>query len=107
MARSASSSRSSHPRSCTAGSTRPTDSTPWAILLALVALVLLLTHVLVDPIAQRFDSNHSGELDEAELAQAITQLAAPQTASVVAQTCLLYTSPSPRDRTRSRMPSSA
>ena len=24
-----------------------------------------------------------------------------------AQTCLLYTSPSPRDRTRSRMPSSA
>ena len=27
--------------------------------------------------------------------------------SVLAQTCLLYTSPSPRDRTRSRMPSSA
>ena len=26
---------------------------------------------------------------------------------VTAQTCLLYTSPSPRDRTRSRMPSSA
>ena len=26
---------------------------------------------------------------------------------VPAQTCLLYTSPSPRDRTRSRMPSSA
>ena len=25
----------------------------------------------------------------------------------VAETCLLYTSPSPRDRTRSRMPSSA
>ena len=25
----------------------------------------------------------------------------------VAQACLLYTSPSPRDRTRSRMPSSA
>ena len=28
-------------------------------------------------------------------------------ASAVAMTCLLYTSPSPRDRTRSRMPSSA
>ena len=28
-------------------------------------------------------------------------------ASEVAKTCLLYTSPSPRDRTRSRMPSSA
>ena len=27
--------------------------------------------------------------------------------SVAAETCLLYTSPSPRDRTRSRMPSSA
>ena len=26
---------------------------------------------------------------------------------VMAETCLLYTSPSPRDRTRSRMPSSA
>ena len=26
---------------------------------------------------------------------------------VLATTCLLYTSPSPRDRTRSRMPSSA
>ena len=29
------------------------------------------------------------------------------TAPVVTNTCLLYTSPSPRDRTRSRMPSSA
>ena len=28
-------------------------------------------------------------------------------ASHIIQTCLLYTSPSPRDRTRSRMPSSA
>ena len=27
--------------------------------------------------------------------------------SIIAHTCLLYTSPSPRDRTRSRMPSSA
>ena len=26
---------------------------------------------------------------------------------ILAKTCLLYTSPSPRDRTRSRMPSSA
>ena len=29
------------------------------------------------------------------------------TGGVVDKTCLLYTSPSPRDRTRSRMPSSA
>ena len=30
-----------------------------------------------------------------------------QLATAVSQLCLLYTSPSPRDRTRSRMPSSA
>ena len=30
-----------------------------------------------------------------------------QTTSYVFKNCLLYTSPSPRDRTRSRMPSSA
>ena len=30
-----------------------------------------------------------------------------QIISILANTCLLYTSPSPRDRTRSRMPSSA
>ena len=32
---------------------------------------------------------------------------AEATAKTLAQSCLLYTSPSPRDRTRSRMPSSA
>ena len=31
----------------------------------------------------------------------------PKAFSGIAHTCLLYTSPSPRDRTRSRMPSSA
>ena len=31
----------------------------------------------------------------------------PQTLAEAAKPCLLYTSPSPRDRTRSRMPSSA
>ena len=35
---------------------------------------------------------HLGQIDEAK---------------TIYQTCLLYTSPSPRDRTRSRMPSSA
>ena len=33
--------------------------------------------------------------------------AAPRIAAVLEKACLLYTSPSPRDRTRSRMPSSA
>jgi len=39
-----------------------------------------------------------------------SQLAAQQLASadsIASNICLLYTSPSPRDRTRSRMPSSA
>ena len=40
--------------------------------------------------------------DEAE-----GSLAVVQSAIARAQICLLYTSPSPRDRTRSRMPSSA
>ena len=31
----------------------------------------------------------------------------PETGEVLLKRCLLYTSPSPRDRTRSRMPSSA
>ena len=36
-----------------------------------------------------------------------TDVATPTELSVNASICLLYTSPSPRDRTRSRMPSSA
>ena len=35
------------------------------------------------------------------------QLAESRAAKAEARACLLYTSPSPRDRTRSRMPSSA
>ena len=44
-----------------------------------------------------FDSNGQDQLDPAAL-NGVTHLLS---------TCLLYTSPSPRDRTRSRMPSSA
>ena len=36
-----------------------------------------------------------------------TSLSNEETEEVLSQPCLLYTSPSPRDRTRSRMPSSA
>ena len=46
----------------------------------------------------------AAQLAAAQLAAA--QLAAQQVAARLA-VCLLYTSPSPRDRTRSRMPSSA
>ena len=38
---------------------------------------------------------------------AFTKVAAMQSTPTKDLTCLLYTSPSPRDRTRSRMPSSA
>ena len=37
----------------------------------------------------------------------LTDVADPETLLRLIQSCLLYTSPSPRDRTRSRMPSSA
>ena len=37
----------------------------------------------------------------------IIYVTSPYFAGVATETCLLYTSPSPRDRTRSRMPSSA
>ena len=41
--------------------------------------------------------------NEPEFMQAVTEVAE----TVIPYICLLYTSPSPRDRTRSRMPSSA
>ena len=53
-------------------------------------------------------------LDEAQLARAghaaldvVAELLELAVARRETQACLLYTSPSPRDRTRSRMPSSA
>ena len=60
-------------------------------------------------------SFHVEELDTAELYKLTTGLIIPrpigwigtQSADGVANLCLLYTSPSPRDRQKSRMPSSA
>ena len=46
-------------------------------------------------------------LDDADAAAQRTTLGIDTDDSVTFGTCLLYTSPSPRDRTRSRMPSSA
>ena len=42
-----------------------------------------------------------------EIKELLTQIMELATRVIGANTCLLYTSPSPRDRTRSRMPSSA
>ena len=82
----------------------------------------VLTQVLADLAAEgdRLDALVAG-LDEAgwrtptpaagwDVATQVAHLAWTDEASVAAATdkaCLLYTSPSPRDRTRSRMPSSA
>ena len=49
-------------------------------------------------------TSHSGTRAARELSQMAEQLGAK---AVMVTPCLLYTSPSPRDRTRSRMPSSA
>ena len=56
----------------------------------------------------RFETNEQCELRRKDLAA--TSLDTPSTAlnpQDLRTDCLLYTSPSPRDRTRSRMPSSA
>ena len=42
-----------------------------------------------------------------DLVSEINKLKKEKNAVILAHYCLLYTSPSPRDRTRSRMPSSA
>ena len=46
-------------------------------------------------------------LQKARAARAVANLEDAQAQAAQLQSCLLYTSPSPRDRTRSRMPSSA
>ena len=57
------------------------------------------------------DNNQQGKeggVQQPAAAAAVTEAAGPEAPLVSdAKTCLLYTSPSPRDRTRSRMPSSA
>ena len=50
----------------------------------------------------------NGQVDEAKLRELVDMHAASGTDGLVpCGTCLLYTSPSPRDRQKSRMPSSA
>ena len=81
------------------------DSIPMVILSGQVA-----THLIGDDAFQEVDAlgvtrpcvKHSFLVrDVRDLATTVKQ------AFYIANTCLLYTSPSPRDRTRSRMPSSA
>ena len=67
-----------------------------------------MTELWVDRGDYRQTQQVSGECPkpaEGEILLAIDKFA--MTANNVSYACLLYTSPSPRDRTRSRMPSSA
>ena len=55
-----------------------------------------------------FDLKDEAEMGHIQLSrQADLVVVAPATADLMARICLLYTSPSPRDRQKSRMPSSA
>ena len=48
-----------------------------------------------------------GIINENDLELVTEEIPEISEGQILAKTCLLYTSPSPRDRTRSRMPSSA
>ena len=73
---------------------RPTHRRVWAL-----AAPMILSNISV-PLVALVDSTVIGHLPHAH------QLGAVAVGASL-YTCLLYTSPSPRDRTRSRMPSSA
>ena len=66
-----------------------------------VGFIRKLPHHLVESFKSTLD-----EVKESDILLHVVDIAHPQYEDHV-QTCLLYTSPSPRDRTRSRMPSSA
>ena len=53
------------------------------------------------------DLSENAEYDAAKEEQGLFELKISKMEDVLSRACLLYTSPSPRDRTRYRMPSSA
>ena len=58
--------------------------------------------------AQAMQAAQMGQMQQAiAYNQQVGQPIAPEHLTAINGVCLLYTSPSPRDRTRSRMPSSA
>ena len=77
--------------------------------LKMTLLIGLLSLILAPSIvAQNIDA-HRMKRDIRIMENILSELFRTQTeiATADSYTCLLYTSPSPRDRTRSRMPSSA
>ena len=61
----------------------------------------------VEPEKKPVDLVRETEVSDPNTPSQDQDLPAPATLEDVEKICLLYTSPSPRDRTRSRMPSSA
>ena len=57
--------------------------------------------------AEKKEESHAIRLDQDNIKDVEDQLPEPVGYRILVLPCLLYTSPSPRDRTRSRMPSSA
>ena len=67
------------------------------------------TTVLEGSLAQRYAVDVPGvsEIAYIKIGDSAVELIRAPGAQALAQTCLLYTSPSPRDKRQSRMPSSA
>ena len=73
---------------------------PIFLLLAALSLAALIVYLIVDTVGSERSGRSAGAKRQQRIKLALIWL-------IIALTCLLYTSPSPRDRTRSRMPSSA
>ena len=72
--------------------------------LTFFALYFLLSKILLPRVGETIEERGSRIADDLDQASRMQREAEE---AEKAYTCLLYTSPSPRDRTRSRMPSSA
>ena len=75
----------------------------WPLILELPALTLKSNERVKVPVYASNYENISGWQGTLEFEPGLIEIISVQTM----KSCLLYTSPSPRDRTRSRMPSSA
>ena len=84
---------------------------PMKTVASLILLVAAGVFAYTELTARLVSLETSRELFEADLLKKSEQLPTDQEQYMLIEdlykTCLLYTSPSPRDRTRSRMPSSA
>jgi len=97
-----------------AGQIAPLGATDWQLTATLGATVVQDCVITLEPVTTRIDDPVTRtyvadlpEPDAAEVEMPEDDSLDPLPEHVDLHDCLLYTSPSPRDRTRSRMPSSA